>query len=288
MIEQALIDEVSQSGLSPRLTPQPITRPTRLMGELLSHAEDDYLAIAGNPQFKPFINIPTRIIRCLDYFGIAGDQELIKSRLESYYLFIGVVDNALDSRQIEIGIRVLDYLSAGLPPLTEVDSRSDIVLVTAALKCHIHDDRMVSKFHRLYREVLKERVATSIETYMTSRTMVGALTAELSYLLIQPLLEGPSKTLCKFMKEVGAVGCLVDSLIDLRSDHRLGLLAFTPHAGDYLKLLLNSLRRGLRLSIRHPGLCSLFLEAIVDILQQPTTLDRRLIANRKDRATSVA
>jgi hypothetical protein len=284
----ALVDEISQSGLSPRLIPE---LDTHVAAPLRTpDADAAYLAIAGNPRYKHFINIPTRIIRCLDYFGIDGDQEQIKRRLQSYYLFIGVVDNALDSRQIEIGVRVLDYLDSGSPAMREVDRQSDIGLVTAALTCHIRDDRMVKKFHQLYREVLKERVATSIETYMARRIVVGSLTAELSYILIQPLLKGDSKDLCKFMKEVGAVGCLVDSLIDLKSDHRLGLLAFTPAAGDYLKLLLNSLRRGLGLSIKYPGLCLLFLEAIVDILQEPATepLDRRLIANRKDRAASVA
>jgi hypothetical protein len=291
MTMHAVGDEVSPSSLSPRIVPQPSTGTAGPSGKPRSDAENAYQAIAGNPQYKHFINIPTRIIRCLDYFGVAGNRELIKSRLQSYYLFIGVVDNALDSNQIEIGVRVLEYLDAGFPALPEVDRQSELGLVTTALRFHIHDDRLVNEFHKLYREVLSERVATSIETYMTSRTAVGSLTAELSYLFIKPLLKEASDNLCRFMKEVGEVGCLVDSLIDLRSDHRLGLLAFTPVAFDYLKLLLNSLRRGLLLSIRYPGLCFLFLQAIVDILQEPINQplsDRRLTANRKDRAASVA
>ena len=262
-----------------------------LSEHLPSDVDNAYRAIAGDPQYKHFINIPARIIQCIDYFGIAGNRELIKDRLQSYYLFIGVIDNALDSRQIGIGAGVLDCLEARSQTLEDACRQSDVSLVTAVLRCHIHNDLIVNKFRKLYREVLSERVATSIETYMSCRIGVGSLTAELSYWLIQPLLKDESNSLCEFMKQVGAVGCLIDSLIDLRSDHQFGLLAFTPGARDYLRLLLNTFRRGFELSIRHPGLCLLFLQAIIDNLQDPRDyirIDRGLAANQKDRAASVA
>ena len=285
----AAIDEVSQSSLS-----RPSVHHNSASGlsdHLPADVDNAYRAIAGDPQYKHFINIPTRIIQCIDYFGIAGNRELIKERLQSYYSFIGVIDNALDSRQIGIGASVLDCLEARSPALEEACRQSDVSLVTAVLKCHIHDDLMVKKFRKLYREVLRERVATSIETYMSCRIGVGSLTAELSYWLIQPLLKDESNSLCEFMKQVGAVGCLIDSLIDLRSDHRFGLLAFTPVARDYLGLLLNTFRRGFGLSIRHLGLGLLFLQAIIDNLQDPRDcirIDQRLTANQKNRAASVA
>ena len=285
----ASIDEVSQSSLS---CPSVHHNPALGLSEHPpSDVDNAYRAIAGDPQYKHFINIPTRIIQCIDYFGIAGNRELIKERLQSYYLFIGVIDNALDSRQIGIGAGVLDCLEARSQTLEEACRQSDVSLVTAVLRCHIHNDLIVNKFRKLYREVLRERVATSIETYMSCRIGVGSLTAELSYWLIQPLLKDESNSLCEFMKQVGAVGCLIDSLIDLRSDHRFGLLAFTPVARDYLGLLLNTFRRGFGLSIRHPGLCLLFLQAIIDNLQDPRDcirIDRRLTANQKNRAASVA
>ena len=285
----AAVEGVTQSSLSP---PSAFPNPASGLSENpRADTDNAYLAIAGDPQYKHFINIPARIIQCIDYFGIGGNRELIKDRLQSYYLFIGVVDNALDSRQIGIGARVLDCLDARVPAFEKACRQSDVSLVTAVLKCHIHDDLMVNKFRKLYREVLRERVATSIETYISCRIGVGSLTAELSYWLIHPLLKDQSDNLCEFMKQVGAVGCLVDSLIDLRSDHHFGLLAFTPVARDYLRLLLNAFRRGLRLSIKHPGLWLLFLQSIIDNLQDPGNymlVDRRLAADQKDHATSVA
>ena len=285
----AAVDRVSRSGLSrSSLDDKPASG---LSEHLPSDVDNAYRALAGDPQYKHFINIPARIIQCIDYFGIAGNRELIKDRLQSYYLFIGVIDNALDSTQIGIGAGVLDCLEARSSTLEETCRQSDVSLVTAVLKCHIHNDLMVNELRRLYREVLRERVATSIETYMSCRIGVGSLTAELSYWLIQPLLKDESNSLCEFMKQVGAVGCLIDSLIDLRSDHRFGLLAFTPVARDYLRLLLNTFRRGFGLSIRHPSLCLLFCQAIRDNLRDPRDyirIDRQSTANQKDRAASVA
>jgi hypothetical protein len=69
------------------------------------------------------------------------------------------------------------------------------------------------------------------------------------------------------MQRVGAIGCLIDSLIDLRADRRLGLLGFKPGINDYAKLVRHVLRDGLRLSLQHPGLLRLFLRAVLDNLQ---------------------
>ena len=63
---------------------------------------------------------------------------------------------------------------------------------------------------------------------------------------------------------MGAIGCLVDSVIDLRADKRLGLLSFKPAIGDFLKLLISTLREGLSVSMKHPALLGVFLEAVSD------------------------
>src|SRR5207245_11392617 len=104
------------------------------------------------------------------------------------------------------------------------------------LKRHISDDcypLIIDKFQELYREVLRERAARSIDAYLDRRRTIGSLTAELSYLLICPLLKSNGVEMCNFMKEVGAFGCLVHSIIALRSDHRLGLLGFDHELSNY-------------------------------------------------------
>ena len=95
------------------------------------------------------------------------------------------------------------------------------------------------------------------------------------------------------MKQVGAIGCLIDSLIDLTSDARLGLLGFKPGLMGYAKLIACILRDGLRVSAKHPGLCGLFVRAIVDNLHDRFRAERSFpqpsfVSERKDEAASVA
>ena len=104
----------------------------------------------------------------------------------------------------------------------------------------------------------------SIEEYLEVRKAVGRLTADLSYLLIRPLLDEEHQTLRAFMQQVGAVGCLVDSVIDLRADQRCGLVGFTPTNRDYLKLWRATLLAGSSIGLKHPRLAGLFTCAILD------------------------
>lgn len=258
--------------------------------------ERSYEAIARNPKYRHFIRIPGRIIRCLDYFGIACDRAATFERLRSYYLFIGVVDDAIDSGQTGAGNRILDYLDTQSPSFNDESKNSNVKLVTEILKCHIDDDSyslMTNKFRELYQEVVSERAATSINEYMEHRRAVGRLTAELSYLLIRPLLRSESESPSRFMKQVGEVGCLIDSLIDLRSDHRLDLLGFAPGLIDYAKLAFCTMRDGARLSLKHPALFGLFLQAIIDnvhdqIGRNQPCVGHGIVSERKDKAAIVA
>jgi hypothetical protein len=207
-----------------------------------------------------------------------------------------VVDNAIDSGSVDTGERVLQYLSEENSILEEEIVSSSLRLVTELLKRHISSGcylSMMVGFQNLYREVISERKAESIGKYIEHREAVGRLTAELSYELIRPLLKGESSRLAQFMNEVGEVGCLVDSLIDLDADRRLGLLGFQPTMIDRGKLTICTLRAGLTVLLRHPGLSRLFLQAIVDSVRDRfrAQQDRDTLyigSNRKDEAASVA
>ena len=255
-----------------------------------------YQAIADDPKYKHFVRIPNRIIRCIDYFGIQCDRLVTRARLQAYYLFIGVVDDAIDSGQIGTGRLILDYLSTPLPLFDEAVRRSRVKLITEILKGQVCDETypvMVGKLQDLYEEVVRERAATSIDSYIEHRKSVGALTAEVSYVLARPTLSGEHTALCLFMKEVGAIGCLVDSLIDLRADFRLGLLGFKPRISDYAKLIVDLVHDGLRVSLRHPGLARLFLQAIGDNVQDrfragPRLAEPSRVSDRKAEPASAA
>jgi hypothetical protein len=226
-----------------------------------------YQAIARDPRFAHFINIPERIIRCLDYFHLTSSRIKVRRRLRAYYLFIGVVDDTIDLGEVEIGKNILERFHDRVPCPDDPTRASRVSLVTEILKHNISDDvypLVVGKLHELYRAVVAERKAETITTYIEQRKVVGRLTARLSYILIRSFLEGDDRDFVLFLERVGAVGCLVDSVIDLRADTRLGLVSFNPTVGDFLKLLISTLREGLSVSLKHPALLGVFLDAISD------------------------
>lgn len=228
-----------------------------------------YRAISQDSRYGHYARIPERICRCLDYFNITHSRNAVKERLHSYYLFIGVVDDAIDSSQLEAGREILKQLENRSPLFDEEIRQSTSKLVTEILKHHINLEiypAVLLKLEELYWAVVRERKSETIAAYIEQRRNIGCLTAELSYMLIQPLLSSERKDLCIFLEKVGEVGCLVDSVIDLREDERQGLLSFKPTLKDFLKLTHRMLHEGLRVTLKHPRLLSLFLEAATDDL----------------------
>ena len=226
-----------------------------------------YQAIARDPRYTHFINIPERIIRCLDHFGLACNRIEVRQKLRAYYLFIGVVDDAIDAGKLEIGKDILERFHVRAPCYDDRTRASRVNLVTEVLKGDISDEvypLAQATLQELYRAIVTERRAETMATYVEQRKLVGRLTADLSYVLIGSLLEGDGRSLRRFLKRVGAVGCLVDSVIDLRADARLGLVSFQPTFSDFLALLVATLREGLSVSAKHPALLGVFLEAVSD------------------------
>src|SRR5262249_30150065 len=93
---------------------------------------------------------------------------------------------------------------------------------------------------------------------------IGFLTAEISYLLIEPFLTTPNPEIQRFFCKVGEAGCLVDSLIDLRLDYRKGLSNFRPNFNSYFQVLFHAAGIGFPLLWRYPELIQIFYEAVVD------------------------
>jgi len=242
---------------------------------------DRYDRIARDPRYSHFARIPGRIVRCLDYFQVRCDRTAAARILSAYYIFIAVVDNALDSGDSQTAAVVFSQL--GLQPEHRT-ALSDVALTTENLKLQVSDEVSLTfrnQLTLLSETVSEERLAISLEAYLEVRKAVGRLTADLSYLLISPLFDADETLLRVFMQEVGAVGCLVDSVIDLSADHRRGLLSFSPGWRDYLKLALVALRESVSIGAQHPRLTGVFLQAILDnvrdrfIATSPLIIDAR-------------
>ena len=242
---------------------------TDCVGAVSDDIRRRYQAISQDSRYGHYVRIPERICRCLDYFRISSNRRAIIQRLHSYYLFIGVVDDVIDSGEPEAGRQILDQLDARNPVFDEETKESDARLVTEVLKCHISPEvypAVRAKLEELYEAVVKERKSTTMSAYIRQRKAVGRLTADVSYLLILPLLVTEQKKLADFLQKVGEVGCLIDSAIDLRADVRLGLTGFRPTPRDYLRLVIHLLRDGFGILLRHTRLLGLFLEAMTDNL----------------------
>lgn len=231
-----------------------------------SHSEA-WDRLLRQPQYRHFSRIPARILRCLNHFDVTGDLPAAATILGAYYLFIGVVDNSIDSGTAKTAEIVFEVLEA---KTTDERFGSEIALVTIRLREHIAEHikpEAIDRLRRLYAVVMDERSADSIEQYLERRTAVGCETADLSYLLIRPFLSNDEPRLRSFMQRVGAVGCLLDTVFDWRADWRHGLLGFEPTFRDYLSLVRATAFTGLTLALEHPRLWWLFTQSTLDIVR---------------------
>ena len=291
---QDLSYEVPRFTLHPMQRIQEPESQSILLQDAANEIERRFKAIADDPMYRHFVRIPDRIIGCLDYFGADFDRAAVADRMRAYYLFIGVVDHAIDSGEVGTGAMILERFGSRKPSFDTSDSNAK--LMTEILKGQITDDiypLIRENLSELYREVVSERAASSVESYIEYRKAVGRLTADQSYLMIRPLLGGENQRVRLFMQRVGEVGCLVDSVIDLGPDTRRGLLGFRPTTMDFAKLSFCTLREGLSLWVRHLRLTGLFFAAIVDNIRDRFRMNRSVIErsnidDRKDEAASVA
>lgn len=260
--------------------------------QLSEESQRRYQAIAANRKYRHFTRIPRRIIRCLDYFGVNCDSVVVERRLRAYYLFIGVIDDAIDSGQLQVSQIVLRQFESRPTRFEQSSNTSEIALVTERLLNEISDEtypEVLSALHALSAAVEHERTAASMAEYIEARKHVGQLTAKSSFLVICPLLSTETSHICHFMERVGEIGCLVDSVIDLRADRRSGLLNFQSTRWEFIRLLMCAVKSGAQLSIRHPRLFGLFLEAVIDDLRdgpRPRTRVKRLQIPTKNAATT--
>jgi hypothetical protein len=224
------------------------------------------VSIYTHPCFQHYIRIPERICNSLDFFQIDYDRPNVHEILKSFYLFIGIVDDAMDRISFSIARNVLDQLK-------QINSFSESVmevpykLATELLKKQIDPsvyDAVLNRFSQLCDEVYYERCSHNISEYIQHRKNIGHFTAEISYLLIEPFLSERDPEILRFFCKVGEAGCLVDSLIDLRSDYENGLIEFRPNLSGYVKVLTHAASIGIPLLWRYPKLMNVFYEAVVD------------------------
>lgn len=226
-----------------------------------------YQGLLTDPRFFQFANIPDRIIRCLHFYGIDGDMDRVRSVLLAYYLFIAVADDLIDGSLCGVGEDILARFANPFVCLNEDAVCSDAEFLAELLKMHFpvsSSTPIRRKFRTLHRINLQERRAGTMRAFAEARRLLGALTADVSFLLIRDHLAGDALQVRNLMRQVGAVGCLVDSIVDARDDRRAGLLSFRPSFIDWLFLCAQTFALGAKIGLRHPHLIALFADAIAD------------------------
>ncbi|HEX5707985.1 MAG TPA: hypothetical protein VFX96_11855 [Pyrinomonadaceae bacterium] len=248
-----------------------------------SPAESSYRVLARLPRYGHYARIPARVCRCLEHFGATFDGRAVAERLLAYYLFIGVADDAIDSRGVEAGREILRRLAEDDDGPRAV---SALALATGELRRHVAPEaraRVFALLEELAGAVVGERRAASVAAYIEERRRVGRLTAEVSYVLVEPLVAGGGDALRGFLARVGEVGCLVDSLVDFRADARAGAFGFAPNARGRLRLARRTIADGARLLFARPRLAPLFFAAVVDVVR-----DRRARAGASEESETLA
>lgn len=224
--------------------------------------------LSSHPCYQHYIRISDRICRSLDFFGVKYDRRKVHEVLRSFYLFIGIVDHAMDTISLSIGLDILHQLKEPCS-FQETFLETPHKLATELLKTEIRSEiynPVLNRFSCLCDAVFSEQCSKTASEYMHQRKRIGYLTAEISYLLIESFLFQDGAKIRKFFCNVGEVGCLIDSLIDLRADFERGLIGFRPSLGAYVGLLIYIQLKGIPLLLRYPQLIQVFFEAVVDNL----------------------
>src|SRR5690242_10428055 len=117
----------------------PLSRGTALCAETSSMLVNyelwrRYQAIVNDPRYRHFTRIPERIVRFLDSFQIDFDRDTVLERLLSHYLFIAVVDDAIDAGEEGAAQTVFECFSAVARRANEFSHFSDVTIVTEVLK----------------------------------------------------------------------------------------------------------------------------------------------------------
>jgi hypothetical protein len=222
--------------------------------------------ISSHPCFQHYIKIPDRICSSLDFFDSKYNRKTVHEILKSFYLFIGIIDHSMDTISISVASDVLHQLKQPIS-FSEATLQVPHRLATEVLKRQIHSEiynLVLERFSDLCDSVFNERCSKTISEYIQHRKRIGHLTAEISYLLIKPFLKERDPEILEFFCKVGEVGCLVDSLIDVRFDYKRGLIIFTPNLSSHMKVTIHAASIGLPLLWRYPKLIHIFYEAVVD------------------------
>src|SRR5215467_11294082 len=116
----------------------------RMTGDTLEERRARYRRIARDSRYQHFVRIGPRIVRCLDHLRIEFDRMRVSELLQAYYLFIGVIDEALDSGSLSLGDKILEQFDRPASESLERTDSSNVEFMTEVLRNCVCDENRSS------------------------------------------------------------------------------------------------------------------------------------------------
>ena len=224
-------------------------------------------ALAWSGPYRQYARSPRRVCQALDHVGVSYDRTAVLDRLQAWFIFMAVADDAIDHGSLAAGADLLARMDQPLDTVTEQTPAA--TLIAELLKRHMDDACRAAVLDDLavvYRSLVGEREARTFADFLPARRQLGFSCSTMNYALIEPLLGPHPPWLRHFFGEIGDVGTLVDSLFDYPVDRLRGEIQFPLTPAVYLQTLSATATLGTRLALRHPRLIPLFLAASWDNL----------------------
>lgn len=224
-----------------------------------------------NKKYVHYLQIPDRVSAFLDYFEIQYDDYNVQISLSTYFLWLKVADNEIDENSQTIGDRIKDRLVDPEIKINKETNSEPVLLLTEILKNQVNKsvyDSFVGGLNELYDAVLQERYSSTMTQYIINRKNVGRLTAYCAFEIMKPYLDNRQEIFLEFFQRLGSLGCLVDSVVDIKRDAEDGMLRFKPSINDRIKLYLNTIKEGTELLFKYPGLYRCFLNSTANVIRE--------------------
>ena len=243
-----------------------IRRITNIIKREIECDGPDIGSLVLEDRFAKYRSMCWKISKYIDSFKIEYNKEDVEARVGIFSIWLKVVDDEMEKSDKNVGKDILNRLQDPSPRFDEETKGSPSKFLTEILKKQIKPGiygAVLTGFYALYTSVVDNDNSTNMDDYISSRRKSGELTANIIYQLIEPDLRGNLNKFKKFLMQLGGVGNLVDSCLDIKKDISNGAFKFIPSALDVAKLYTKTSMEGIKMFIEYPTFSFKFFRSII-------------------------
>jgi hypothetical protein len=212
-------------------------------------------------RFAEYRSLCARFTTLLDYFNINYNKEKVRKKIGVFSIWLKLMDDLMESE--DIGERILIQLRDKEVHLDEKKLEEPDSFFTELFKQQIEPqsyDTIISDLDVLYQSAVKEDNSQTIDEYISNCRVVGSLTGEVLYKIVQPDLSGNSEEFRTFFRDLGTLVELADSCWDIRKDR--SNLKFNIGLQETLKLYTVTAIEGLKMFKKYPKMSIEFIRSV--------------------------